>query len=180
MDIISGSYEEIFGTMEITVNNWGTGGYKYSDGNLLSLGTPVALSTGSSNNLQKMFEGRITALAPKFPANEAPLLTFTVSGLKPQYPPSRNSQIELVLHQALLEFYPVLKQKERVDVIECTGVTVGTPNLRVYTLLTISGVGQRFSGVYSVTETIHRFDSSRGYTTRFTASKILRPLGRIP
>jgi len=48
------------------------------------------------------------------------------------------------------------------------GVAEGNPNLRVGTWLTLTGLG-RFSNDYYTTAAVHRFDTSRGYETEFTA-----------
>lgn len=49
------------------------------------------------------------------------------------------------------------------------GVAEGNPNLRVGTYLTLVGLGARFSNTYYVTETVHHFDTTNGYETRFCA-----------
>lgn len=49
------------------------------------------------------------------------------------------------------------------------GVTEGNPGLRVGSHLKLNGLGARFSNTYYVTETLHRFDTERGYETEFTA-----------
>jgi phage protein D len=49
------------------------------------------------------------------------------------------------------------------------GVSDGNPNLRVGTSLTLNGLGQRFSNTYYTTATTHRFDTTGGYQTQFTA-----------
>jgi phage protein D len=50
--------------------------------------------------------------------------------------------------------------------ITASGRTVGLPDLRAGSVLTIEGVGQRFSGRYLVTGTQHQLSTS-GYTTAF-------------
>ena len=49
------------------------------------------------------------------------------------------------------------------------GVAEGNPALRVGTYLTLTGLGPRFSNTYYTTGTVHRFDTSKGYATEFTA-----------
>jgi phage protein D len=49
------------------------------------------------------------------------------------------------------------------------GVADGNPNLRVGSYLTLGGLGPRFSNTYYTTSTVHRFDTSMGYRTEFTA-----------
>lgn len=59
-------------------------------------------------------------------------------------------------------------QRMRTFVV-ARGVSEGNPNLRVGTYLTLGGVGARFSNTYYVTETVHHFDTTNGYETRFCA-----------
>jgi phage protein D len=49
------------------------------------------------------------------------------------------------------------------------GVAEGNPRIRVGTVLTLTGLGPRFSNTYYTTATIHRFDTELGYRTEFTA-----------
>ena len=49
------------------------------------------------------------------------------------------------------------------------GVSEGNPNLRVGSYLKLNGLGPRFSNTYYTTATVHRFDTHRGYETRFRA-----------
>ncbi len=49
------------------------------------------------------------------------------------------------------------------------GTAQGNANLRVGTHATLTGLGPRFSNTYYVTATCHRFDTTDGYSTEFTA-----------
>jgi phage protein D len=49
------------------------------------------------------------------------------------------------------------------------GVTEGNPNLRVGSHLKLTGLGPRFSNTYYTTGALHRFDTTSGYETEFTA-----------
>jgi len=53
------------------------------------------------------------------------------------------------------------------------GTANGDPRLRVGTRLTLSGVGELFSGTYTVTEVQHRFqrEGDSGYSTSFVAER---------
>ncbi|HEX3151504.1 MAG TPA: hypothetical protein VHR66_25730 [Gemmataceae bacterium] len=53
-------------------------------------------------------------------------------------------------------------------IVEARGKTIGLPSLRAGSKVSISGLGQRFSGVYLVTATTHTMGDS-GYTTDFSA-----------
>ncbi len=53
---------------------------------------------------------------------------------------------------------------------ELDGVAKGNPKLRAGTPVTLTGVGQPFSGKYTLTSTRHLFNSEVGYTTEFTVS----------
>jgi phage protein D len=48
------------------------------------------------------------------------------------------------------------------------GVSVGKPKLRAGTVVKIVGLGNRFSGLYYVTSTVHIYTGSRGYRTGFS------------
>jgi len=51
------------------------------------------------------------------------------------------------------------------------GICIGEPRLRAGTLVSIEGLGVRFSGLYYVTATTHSFTPGRGYRTRFSARR---------
>jgi phage protein D len=51
------------------------------------------------------------------------------------------------------------------------GVCIGRPDLRAGLLVTIEGLGRRFSGPYYVTSTEHRFRPNTGYRTAFTVRR---------
>lgn len=51
--------------------------------------------------------------------------------------------------------------------VRIQGVTTGTPQLRVGTHATVSGLGAWFSNTYYVTSVQHRFDLQQGYRTEF-------------
>ena len=53
--------------------------------------------------------------------------------------------------------------------VRIQGVTTGTPELRVGTHATVSGLGTWFSNTYYVTAVRHRFDGEHGYRTEFEA-----------
>ncbi|WP_372665154.1 VgrG-related protein [Amycolatopsis kentuckyensis] len=53
---------------------------------------------------------------------------------------------------------------------ELDGVAKGNPKLRAGTAVTLTGVGQPFSGKYTLTSTRHLFNAEVGYTTEFTVS----------
>lgn len=53
-----------------------------------------------------------------------------------------------------------------------TGVTDGSPGLRVGTRVTIDRIGDLFSGDYRVVRTSHRFDLVRGYQTEFDVERV--------
>lgn len=47
------------------------------------------------------------------------------------------------------------------------GLSIGNPNIRVGTHVTLTGMGPRFDNIYYVTKTHHSYDTSIGYQTRF-------------
>lgn len=53
-----------------------------------------------------------------------------------------------------------------------TGVTDGTPGVRVGSRVTLSRLGDLFSGEYRVVRTSHRFDLMRGYQTEFDVERV--------
>lgn len=56
------------------------------------------------------------------------------------------------------------------DMVEATGETVGLPDLRAGRKVQISSLGDRFSGLYYVTQTTHTINDS-GYRTTFEARR---------
>ncbi len=53
--------------------------------------------------------------------------------------------------------------------VRADAVSVGNPNLRVGSHVTLQGLGPRFENTYYVTETLHHYDTANGYQTRFKA-----------
>jgi phage protein D len=53
---------------------------------------------------------------------------------------------------------------------EADGVANGDPRLRTNTKVSIKGVGQKFSGTYTVTSTTHHYRGATGYQTLFQIS----------
>lgn len=51
------------------------------------------------------------------------------------------------------------------------GVCIGRTDLRPGRLVRIEGIGRRFSGLYYVTSTEHRYTRTRGYRTAFTVKR---------
>jgi phage protein D len=51
------------------------------------------------------------------------------------------------------------------------GECIGRPDLRAGTVIKITGVGKRFSGLYYVTATRHTYTPERGYRTAFTVRR---------
>jgi phage protein D len=54
--------------------------------------------------------------------------------------------------------------------VEANGETVGLPELRAGRKVQIENLGERFSGVYYVTESVHTIGGS-GYKTTFKARR---------
>lgn len=54
--------------------------------------------------------------------------------------------------------------------IEADGLCGGTPGLVAGASVQIKAVGERFSGTYYATSTLHSYNASQGYTTRFSVS----------
>jgi len=174
-DVLSVRFIDSTDTTEITVNNWGYKdgklGFKYTEGMLFKPGTKVGLYLGTT----KMTEGIITSLNPTFSEGGPPTLTLVVTGKFPLK--GRQLQARATKPQKVKMFYGgdlreiSVVQKMGNPVIECTGKANENADIRIGVLLTITGLGQNFSGDYSVTETIHRFDQSKGNRTEFTAVK---------
>jgi phage protein D len=51
------------------------------------------------------------------------------------------------------------------------GVAIGNTDLRAGTVVKFAGLGQRFSGSYYVTSTVHTYSPSRGYRTEFSVRR---------
>jgi phage protein D len=83
----------------------------------------------------------------------------------------------------LLSAHPVATQAEAdqlakarfnhlvLDLISGEGVCWGRTDLRAGKVITIDGVGQRFSGQYYVPAVVHRYLPQRGYQTHFTVRR---------
>jgi hypothetical protein len=169
-DILSSSYDDATGLMEITLNNWGTSatgvpGYKYSDARQFIPGTRITLQIDCGANHSKLGEGRIMAVSPKY-LKSGPS-TITISALVAVTSLMKPSQISLAYGSNLIEFYPVLKP----GVIEASGLISDAPELRKGMSVKVTGVGQRFEGSYSISGTLHTWDLSRGYQIQFKGKK---------
>jgi phage protein D len=55
--------------------------------------------------------------------------------------------------------------------IRAEGISIGEPRLRAGIVVKIEGIGERFSGLYYVTWTEHRFSKRKGYRTAFVARR---------
>jgi hypothetical protein len=164
-DIISASVDDGINRLRVVLSNWDAGAYKYSDGALLRLGTRVELYVGpDAGNLKKIFEGKIAAIAPSFTSDKPSTVLIEAVGL----PEKTDAQIKASLGNELHEFKPILSSGK--EATQCSGTIVGIPGLRAGSMITISGVGQRFNGAYFVVKTVHSFDSQSGYKTHFIAS----------
>lgn len=53
--------------------------------------------------------------------------------------------------------------------IRAEGVCIGDPRLRAGTVVKVEGIGERFSGLYYLCSTEHRFSMRKGYRTAFSA-----------
>ena len=53
--------------------------------------------------------------------------------------------------------------------IKAEGVCIGDPSLRAGTVVKVEGIGERFSGLYYLCSTEHRFSMRKGYRTAFSA-----------
>jgi phage protein D len=51
------------------------------------------------------------------------------------------------------------------------GSSLGNPDLRIGKVIEVKGIGKRFSGLYYVTTTEHKFSPDQGYQTLFTARR---------
>jgi hypothetical protein len=164
-DIISASFDDGINRLRVMLNNWDTGSYKYSDRALLRPGKRVELYVGpDAGNLRRLFDGKIAAIAPSFTSDKPSTVLIEAVGL----PEKAEAQIKASLGKELHEFKPILSSGKTA--IECSGTIMGIPGLRAGSTITISGVGQAFNGAYSVTKTVHSFDSQSGYKTHFVAS----------
>ena len=169
-DILSSSYDDATGLIEITLNNWGkaaTGvySYKYSDAKQFMPGNHIALQMDCGANHFKLGEGRITAVSPKY-LRSGPS-TVTISAQAAETSLMRPSQISLVYGANLIAFYPILKQ----GVIEASGLVSDAPELRKGMSVKVTGVGQRFEGSYSISGSLHTWDLSNGYQIQFKGKK---------
>jgi phage protein D len=83
----------------------------------------------------------------------------------------------------IVSWRPVLSQAEAdqlarsrlkqisLGLIEGSGSTEGRPELRPGKVIGITGVGERFSGRYYITDATHRFDHESGFRTNFTVRR---------
>ncbi len=55
--------------------------------------------------------------------------------------------------------------------ITAEGTCIGDPQLRAGTVVKVDGVGKRFSGLYYLTSTEHRYSQRKGYRTTFIARR---------
>lgn len=64
------------------------------------------------------------------------------------------------------------------EYIKGKGSIIGLPDLRLGDNVTLSGLGNRFSGTYYVTNVEHTLDATKGYLTSFNARKSAGPGAR--
>lgn len=155
------------GSLEAALNNWGGSppGFQYSDGETLKIGSKVRVYSGDLT----LAIGVVATLSPNFNPDSPSTFHFSAQAKRLQRGPAEN-RLELRYGADLLEFHPVLQTvaKSRRRSIQAAGVVTGRPELQPGTSLEIDGVGANWSGLYAVTETLHTYDGSLGYRTRFT------------
>lgn len=172
-DTISIRYTESLtrdGMLEASLTNWGGSppGYKYSEGSALRIGAQVKLSCGDV----VLATGTISALAPHFTMDTGPTLAFTVVVRRP-VAAGPGPAVALQYGTNLLEFHPVMQLTGnlRRQSVAATGVVSMLPMLRAGVRANVTGLGTRWSGTYSVTETTHSFDARQGYRVAFACSR---------
>jgi len=162
--------------LEVLVNNWGSInnqiGYKYfgesqpQGGNSIQIGAKIKLSVGAFT----MAVGNIITLAPNFPQDGPPTLSFSVDAHRPRQKIS-SDVFTITYGSGLREFHPVLHSGH--SKIQAFGIADGSPQLIAGIQLKISSLGDVLNGTYSVTESTHTFDKEHGYRTSFTCVKHL-------
>jgi phage protein D len=164
---------------EIIVNNASTrGNFKYSDSELFVLGAVVVIYMGyQSESIERMFEGTITSVAPRFLRSGPSTVVLSLTGSKRKKRPLRieDKTLSLSYGKNLLEFNPVnsfVKKagRPRAQVYSGRGSAIGCLDLKPGTLINLDGVGSAYNGQYSVMSTSHTIDSS-GYSTAFTCCR---------
>ncbi|WON73515.1 hypothetical protein [Nitrosospira sp. Is2] len=108
--------------------------------------------------------------------NESTLMGGHVSGpsnVKKLFSHTASTKVTDPVHSQA-EADQMAKQKFReiaLGYIKAQGVCIGDPKLRPGTVVKIEGIGKRFSGLYYVCSTEHRFSRKKGYRTAFSAQR---------
>ncbi len=172
-NLISASYDDGIDRLRITLNNLKSGGngleYPYSEGNLIRLGKRLELHFDfGADNPKRIFEGKISAIAPNFTSDKPSTIQIEANGL----PYKTDTTLTATFGRELLEFRPaILSGKVSID---CSGTIEGNPELRKGSTVWIRGAGQTYERPYSVTKTVHSFDLQLGYRTHFVATTAKR------
>jgi uncharacterized protein len=84
-------------------------------------------------------------------------------GLSQHQPVASQAEADRIAHAKL--------NRSALELITGEGICWGRTDLRPGKVITIDGIGKRFSGQYYVTTAIHRYTSADGYQTRFTVRR---------
>lgn len=165
--------------LRLRLKNWVQGAnapaYAFDDASILKFGDELALGFNGSG-FQEVFRGPVLSVEAEYNQGQPPTIIFVAEHRQRVVLPGRRLPIQtpptinLSYGAGLLSARGFGSQTHAVDAIE--GTAEGNPLLRRGTHVTLSGLGNRFSGNYQVTQCSHRFDISRGYQTDFVASPV--------
>jgi phage protein D len=96
-------------------------------------------------------------------------VAFKAFGRSFIFPPHRRFKNEQQARRAIEQFI----QRQKENFITGEGALVGNEIIQSRQVIRLEGISNQFSGKYYLTKVLHKMSKSGGYTTEFTAHKVI-------
>lgn len=145
---------------------------EFAEGSELEVGSTIQVSLGAVARQAVVFDGEITAIDFVFDEAAPPSVVVSATdGSLVQREPSSSSVILARGNELISAHVRVQKARAFVTV---AGVTTGSPDIVVGSVLRLERIGASFSGGgYQVTRIGHTFDLEQGLKSTFEAQRSL-------
>ncbi len=167
---------------------------------LFELKKTVQIRMGYGNTLETVAMGEITSVKSIFPANGSPQIEIVgeANDTVDMALPARNSPIYSFSYGRTLYSFTaltkatelngtekILAKQASTGNIQCTAECVGLPDIKVGSIVALTGLATKFNQTYIVEKALHSMDTSLGFRTKFEARTqlekgLLKPkIGRV-
>ncbi len=151
---------------------------------LFDLKKTIQVRMGYENTLETVATGEITSVKSIFPANGSPQIEIVgeAKDTVDRALPATNSLIYSFSYgRTLYSFTALTKATEQNGTekilskqastgnIQCTAECVGLPDIKVGSIVALTGLATKFNQTYFVEKVLHSMDNSLGFRTKFEA-----------